>query len=291
MSDVSLHDKNDYLTWRENKLFHYPTCIEQLTVNISNPFALKSEEISIMRKVIKKSNMVIYSLDQAVNPADKAIPKAIARQLGMTHIDEHLCVDEDGVSSLQVSENLLRQDYIPYTNRPINWHTDGYYNTPEHTIRGMVLHCASPAAEGGENAFVDCDIAYLHLRDLNPDYIKVFMESDVMTIPPNDLKGEIIRAEQSGPVFSFNAAGRLHMRYTARVKNIVWRSNPQVEAACKALLGFLNSDSPFVFHHRLQAGQGIISNNVLHKRTGFVDRPEEGKKRLVYRARYYDRID
>jgi hypothetical protein len=38
---------------------------------------------------------------------------------------------------------------------------------------------------------------------------------------------------------------------------------------------------------RLQPGQGLIGNNPLHTRTGF----ENGtRQRLLYRARYYDRI-
>ena len=28
--------------------------------------------------------------------------------------------------------------FIPYTNRAIKWHTDGYYNPPERTIRAIV---------------------------------------------------------------------------------------------------------------------------------------------------------
>jgi len=40
----------------------------------------------------------------------------------------------------------------------------------------------------------------------------------------------------------------------------------------------------------LAPGQGLICNNVLHNRTGFTDDMDKGIARLVYRARYYDRI-
>jgi hypothetical protein len=33
---------------------------------------------------------------------------------------------------------------------------------------------------------------------------------------------------------------------------------------------------------------GLISNNILHDRTGFQD--DSDRKRLLYRARYYDRV-
>jgi len=36
----------------------------------------------------------------------------------------------------------------------------------------------------------------------------------------------------------------------------------------------------------LQGDGELLSNNVLHTRSGF----EEGSRRLLYRARYYDRI-
>ena len=42
--------------------------------------------------------------------------------------------------------------------------------------------------------------------------------------------------------------------------------------------------------YRLQPGEGLISNNALHCRSGFRDDPATGRTRLVYRARYYDRI-
>jgi hypothetical protein len=65
----------------------------------------------------------------------------------------------------------VRGDFIPYTHKPINWHTDGYYNTLDRRILGMTLHCAQDAEAGGENALLDHEIAYIQLRDANPDYI------------------------------------------------------------------------------------------------------------------------
>ena len=40
----------------------------------------------------------------------------------------------------------------------------------------------------------------------------------------------------------------------------------------------------------IDSGQGLLSNNVLHDRSGFEDDADSAKKRLLYRARYYDRI-
>ncbi len=83
-------------------------------------------------------------------------------------LDRNWLADDDGISSVTVPGEGGRGDYIPYTNRPIRWHTDGYYNPPERRIRAMVLHCVAPAASGGENALLDHEIAYLLLRDAIP---------------------------------------------------------------------------------------------------------------------------
>ena len=65
-----------------------------------------------------------------------------------------------------------------------------------------MLHCVQSAASGGENALMDHEVAYILLRDENPDYIRAFMQPDAMTIPPRmDEKGETARRVETGPVF------------------------------------------------------------------------------------------
>ena len=56
------------------------------------------------------------------------------------------------------------------------------------------------------------------------------------------------------------------------------------------LNGVLDGDSPYVFTLRLAGGQGLVCNNVLHNRGAFTDDPAPGRGRLVYRARYLDRV-
>jgi alpha-ketoglutarate-dependent taurine dioxygenase len=98
-----------------------------------------------------------------------------------------------------------------------------------------------------------------------------------------------IRPARGGPVFSVDpATGALHMRFSARTRNIHWRDDP----ATRAAVGFLNElladpNGPAV-RCRLSPGQGIIANNVLHDRAAFRDGP--ARRRLVYRMRFLDRI-
>ena len=41
----------------------------------------------------------------------------------------------------------------------------------------------------------------------------------------------------------------------------------------------------------MEAGQGVICNNVLHDRTGFSPSEDSGRGRLLFRIHYADRID
>jgi hypothetical protein len=92
-----------------------------------------------------------------------------------------------------------------------------------------------------------------------------------------------------GPVFSFED-GALHMRYTARTRSILWADDAATREAVRFLAGTLESASPWIFELRLEAGQGLVCNNVLHARSAFEDDPPPAPGRLVYRARHTRRI-
>jgi len=278
-----------YRRWREAKLADYPSSPDQLLVEVRDPRALTVSEHGQMLKACRRANMVLYA-SRAVDDTSKDVPRELGRQFGLMHLDSNLLADEDAITSISVVPEKSGRGYIPYSTRRLLWHTDGYYNAPGHRVRAFVLHCVSPAAEGGENELLDPEVAYALLRDENPDHIRALMAPDAMTIPANEEAGGI-RAAETGPVFSIDpATGSLHMRYTARTRSIVWKEDDHTRAAVKALDMLLNGDSPYVFRHRLCAGQGLLCNNVLHNRTAFKDAVDKGPKRLLYRARYYDRI-
>jgi alpha-ketoglutarate-dependent taurine dioxygenase len=278
-----------YARWRETKLRDYPAKASQLRVEVNDPRQLRTEELAAVRQLCRKTNMVIYA-SRLGDLADKNIPRRLGEQFGLTRLDNNLLADEDAVTSLQVTPGKSGRGYIPYSNHRLQWHTDGYYNPPERRIRAFILHCVSPAASGGENALLDPEIAYLLLRDENQEHIRAFLAPDAMTIPANEEEGAN-RPAQTGPVFSIDpATGCLHMRYTARTRSIEWKPDAATRNAVAALERLLAGESPYVFHHRLAAGEGLLCNNVLHNRTGFADEVDRGVTRLIYRARYYDRI-
>lgn len=276
-----------YHHWLENKMDDYPQEIEDIIVEVNDPRNLSKAEYKVIRDLVKKTNMAIYAGKTGDDP-DKAIPTKVAEQFGLTVPDDNMGAD-DGITALRVASDEWRSEYIPYTNKPIHWHTDGYYNTLDHQIKALLLHCVSPAVSGGENALLDHEIAYIRLRQANPAYIDALMQPDVMMIPANINKdGEVIRPDRYGPVFSILDDGNLHMRYTARTRSIAWKQDKVVLEAVALLHGYLHSESPYIYRGTLQSGQGLVSNNVLHDRSGFEEDDEH--KRLLYRMRYYQRL-
>jgi len=284
-----LNSNAAYFAWRQGKLNKAPTRLEDLMLELDNAARLSPAEHDAMLSRLERANMVIYKLKDPASQSKQLIFQ-LGRQLGLERLDSNLCADEDGITTLRVVDRRREGEYIPYTNKRLNWHTDGYYNRPGEQIRGVILHCVQPAGEGGESAFMDHEIAYIRLRDKNPDYIRALMEPDTMIVPANSQNGREIRPEQGGPVFSVDSGGKLHMRYSARARNIVWKDDATTQSAAEYLLDLFQADSPFIFRHQLEAGQGIISNNVLHCRTAFKHDSDSNRGRLLYRARYFDRV-
>jgi alpha-ketoglutarate-dependent taurine dioxygenase len=281
-----LERPQDYLRWRERKLARTPRRVEDLIVEVRDPRSLSDSEAAEIRRVCGAANMAVYASPLA-GVADKDIARRLGERLGLSRLHANPLADEDGISSLEVAPEKSARGYIPYSNRRLLWHTDGYYNAPEQRIRAFILHCVRPAAAGGENRLLDHEIAYLLLRDADPQYVQALSASDAMTIPANTEAGAVTRPAQTGPVFSTDG-GALHMRYTARTRSIEWRPDEATRAAAQFLQQLLDADSPHVFTLRLASGQGLVCNNVLHDRSAFTDAPGQG--RLVYRARYCDRV-
>ncbi|HPE59361.1 MAG TPA: TauD/TfdA family dioxygenase [Thiolinea sp.] len=276
-----------YQRWRDRKLAGWPDDKATLFTSL-NGVQPTGSDIRQLKDTIRRHNMAFYRFPE---PASVGKPEvhALAARMGLIHIQANLCADPDSLSAIQVARHADQHDYIPYTDRKLSWHTDGYYQPPDAQIHGMLLHCVRPAWQGGESWFMDHEIAYILLREADPAFIRALMHPEALTIPANSLNGEIIRPQQSGPVFSINKDGSLHMRYSARQKNIHWRTDPATQAATALLLALWEQDSPWKLRHCLQAGEGVLCNNVLHCRTGFVDHDQAQQRRLLYRGRYTDR--
>ncbi|MFZ2649159.1 MAG: TauD/TfdA family dioxygenase [Burkholderiaceae bacterium] len=296
-SPFDLDDDVSYWRWRAWKLAAHPQRSEDLVVDVADPRALTAAERGALRERIVRANMAIYR--SRVLDADPQIARALGTQLGLRRLDANWLADEDGISRITVSDHCDgRGGFIAYTDRAIGWHTDGYYHPQQRRIQAMILHCVRPARRGGVNALLDHEMAYISLRDASKHHVRALMQADAMTIPArHDLGADeagaaadaVARAAQAGPVISVEAAQRhLHLRYTARQRSIEWKADAATRAARACLEALLAGAAPWIFRVHLQAGMGIVGHNVLHERTGFEDDP--ARPRLLYRARYLDRV-
>jgi len=289
-SPFDLDDDPAYAGWRERKLDTAPRRIEDVVVTLDDPRQLAANEREALLRGCAVANMAIY-IGRTGGDPDKEIPRRLGAQLGMTSLDSHWLTDDDAISPISVKgaeERGERREFIPYTDKPIRWHTDGYYNPPERTVRGLILHCVERAESGGENQLLDHELAYILLRDENPDFVRALSRADAMTIPPRLDETGVARPAQPGPVFSVDADGFLHMRYTARTISIEWAADAATQAAVAALARILATPTPWTLRGLLEPGMGLVCNNVLHDRAGFVESAR--RRRLLYRARYHERI-
>jgi alpha-ketoglutarate-dependent taurine dioxygenase len=286
VNPFEVEDEASYRRWRAWKLTVKPRHVDELIVDVADPTALTARERAALLDRIGRAGFVIYR--SRVLTEDAALARRLGEQLGLRRLDANWLAEEDGVSRITVSS---RSDghggFIPYTDRAIGWHTDGYYHPAERQIRAMVLHCVRPAASGGDNALLDHELAYIAVRDRSPALLRALMQLDAMTIPARIDPTGVARAAQSGPVFSVDGEGRLHMRYTARTRSIEWKNDEPTREAT-ALLHDVMNHSPAVWRVRLEGGMGIVGHNVLHDRSAFSDDPAQ--PRLLLRARFVDRV-
>ncbi len=286
----SLHDEGAYRRWRERKLADYPLDPEALAVEIAHPDRLRESEVDALLERLRKVNMAVYVLDGTRTLSRRGLAR-FARRLGLTSTECNPRADTDGIAAIRVAEGAAHQEYIPYTNRALAWHTDGYYNTAENSVRSVIMHCVSPAAHGGASHLYDPELVYIALRDEEPDYVAALMSPRAMTIPANVRNGTVLRPARAGPVFTADRHGRaLHTRYTARKRYVHWRDDETTREAVQYVEWHLSNPVPRAFRITLAAGQGILCNNVLHARESFRDEASAGRCRLLWRARYRERV-
>lgn len=288
----STTDEAAYVRWREAKLAAHPRDPAELFVDIADPSAPSADDLAAIARACARADMCVYRF--ASGPADEAYARravsALASACGLARFEKHRSAGPDGIVPIEVATDAHRSGFIPYSTRPIGWHTDGYYayEGPARAIRAMVLHCVRPAESGGVNALLDHEIAYIRLRDRDPAFVEALMRPNAMTIPPSVEEDGSVRGEAVGPVFEIDpATGGLLMRYTARKRHIGWADDALTRAAVAALEEIC-ADDPLIFRLRLEPGQGVVCNNVLHDRTGFGDAP--ASTRLLLRLRSYDRL-
>lgn len=287
-SPFLLENEAEYQVWRARKLELRQQLDANLVLQLDHTGGLSESQRAQARQQVSAFNFAIF---QSAKEMSKLEFLALNSQFGLQRLDSNLGADIDGVTSLRVvGEADERAQYIPYTNRALNWHTDGYYNEPDRSIDAFALYCVNQALRGGGNCLFDHELLYILIRDQAPELLAALMAEDLMRIPPNIQANRVIRGEASGPVFSILSGQRgLRMRYTSRPRYIVWKSDKRSQQALNLVREIL-MDSAAVIELRLENNQGIVCNNILHGRQAFHDQAMQ-PGRLIYRARFYDAIN
>ena len=256
-------------------------------IDIGDPFRLRPAERDAIAGECARFNLALYRFAQGGSDPDAL--SAFAGAMGLHRRDPTLGADRRGVVPVRVERSRHGPEMIPFTSRSLNWHTDGYYNAPERPVRAVVMHCAAPAASGGENALLDPDLVFAALHERDPALVEALAHPRAMTIPPHEAEGKVVRPARTGPVFRFAGEPRsLHMRYTMRTRSIRWRPAPDTARAVAALEATIAALAASHVHVRFEAGEGVICNNVLHRRSEFVD--GEDSPRTLLRIRSLDPV-
>ena len=128
-------DDRSYRTWRARKLDRYPAAGLPVVELARSARTDRGGARPRSLDAVAAPNMAIYASPLA-GEADKEIPRRLGAQLGLARLDAQLARRRRRHQPGDGRRGRPRCDFIPYTNRPIRWHTDGYYNPPARRIRG-----------------------------------------------------------------------------------------------------------------------------------------------------------
>jgi hypothetical protein len=278
-----LDSKEDYLKWRDEKLAAYPKSIGELVVELGDMTAITNAEKSRILETVELANMCVYTAGSAELEMSSLL--ALGKQLGVSDTDKSARHSQ----SDELTDSGILNRAIPFTTRHVRWHTDATYYGSDKTIQALFLLCKRPALEGGSNKVLDNEILYIHLRDKDPYALEVLMNKNCFKYK-NPATGEV-NEHLGGKVFWTNTDGHLCHRFSFRKMDMAWSEESDVVAARKVLESLISNESEHVIEGRLESGMGLISNNVLHTREKLVDSDDALKKRLLFRARFYDRVN
>ncbi len=237
----------EFLRWAEKKEKNIPQNIDGISVNIHDINNVKNSEIAKIKETINKYNSCIYSSKIALKSNANLLK--FAELVGMKTYDCNNLETNEISTITPLASNKI--NYIPYTDKSLNWHTDGYYD--RKSIFSWLLHCVNPATQGGENYLLDHELV---LREyvIRHNDINNLMAEDALTIPESK---DTSRSEISTYIFSFeNKYKKLHMRFSMRKDNI--DMSPKASGAITKLKKIIENDcGKYSLTYKLQKNEGL----------------------------------
>ncbi|MBZ0068857.1 MAG: TauD/TfdA family dioxygenase [Thiobacillus sp.] len=279
----NLDSTDDYQKWRDEKLAAYPGNLGDLVVELGDMTAITDAEKARIMDLVERANMCVYTAGKAELSMDSLL--SLGKQLGVSDTDK----SRRHANSDELTNSGILNRAIPFTTRHVRWHTDATYYGSDKTIQALFLLCQRPAIEGGSNKVLDHEIMYILLRDKNPEALRVLMSKDCFKYK-NPKTGEI-DDHLGGKVFWTNPDGYLCHRFSFRKMDMAWSEDSDVRAARDELESLMLNESGHVIEGRLESGLGLVSNNVLHTREKLMDSEDPSNKRLLFRTRFYDRVN
>jgi hypothetical protein len=279
----NLDSNDDYQKWRDEKLAAYPKAIGDLVVELGDMTAITDAEKGKIMDLVERANMCVYTAGKAELSMDSLL--SLGKQLGVSNTDK----SSRHANSDELTDSGILNHAIPFTTRHVRWHTDATYYGSDKTIQALFLLCKRPAIEGGSNKVLDHEVLYILMRDKHPEALRVLMSKDCFNYK-NPKTGEV-NDHLGGKVFWTNPDGYLCHRFSFRKMDMAWSEDSDVKAARDVLESMMLNDLEYVIEGRLESGLGLISNNVEHTREKLVDSEDPSNKRLLFRTRFYDRVN
>ena len=252
----------DFIKWSAKKDLDIPSNINDLKVSLCDINHVSKAEILKIKEKLIKYNCCIYVSDTDLDGNSKIMK--FARSLGMRTFDSHN-IDDSSISTITADKTENNMGYIPYTDKGLNWHTDGYYDTKP--IFSWILHCIEPALSGGENFLLDHELA---IREyvLKHDDIMCLMSNETFSIPTDEVAKRGITSNYICDMN--NEYKKLHMNFSMRKENIIY--NKDSKSAMSKLIKIIKEDcKKYHLTYKLSKSEGIVSNNILHGRNAFKD--------------------
>tara|TARA_Y100000768_G_C23956289_1_gene672980 strand:+ start:103 stop:933 length:831 start_codon:yes stop_codon:yes gene_type:complete len=268
----------EFMAWAAQKEANIPSNISDLKISIKDINHVESDEILRIQAIVKRYNCCIYKSSSELKSKKDLLN--FAQSIGMITYDKNN-IDNDPVCCITRNKPNDKKGYIPYTNKALNWHTDGYYD--HKPIYSWLLHCVAPAVEGGENRLLDHELV-IRQYVLKYDDINLLEKEDAFTIPGNEDAGRLDTA--SYICSNNNKYKKLHMKFSMRKDNI--KLNNKVGLAIIKMRDVIMNDcKKYYLTYKLSKDEGIISNNILHGRNSYRD---DDNVRKILRIRSYERI-
>lgn len=282
------HSK-EYLSWRKHRLDLQEKVQQQsagtLALALSPTLNQATDEKALINlcQQVEDYGFGIYQWTTPSSDTNTDLLR-LHNRLSLYSTDKNVLKGSNGLSTLRDLTGTAKGRFIPYTAKSMGWHSDGYYNDKANSLRSFTLHCVEPAAQGGALSLIDDRLVLIAMYDTDPQLVALLTNQQAMTLPGNKDNLGHNRPDQHSPVFFNRPDNTPGTHFTTRTTNITWR-NKHTQSAAEQMSQLIEQHKDWQYTIRLEAGQGIITRNILHRREAFTDNPERPPRQMI-RGRY-----